>query len=241
MTTIVLRRKLSGAAGPIPLDISMSIERGDLVTLYGPSGAGKTSVLRMIAGLLQPDEGLVSVNGEPWYDSAKKINLPPQQRSVSIVFQDYSLFPNMSVIQNIRYGLAAGEQTSFADELIDLMELNALRDVKPHVLSGGQKQRVALARAIARKPGLLLLDEPLAALDTELRLRMQQYILQAHQRYGFTTILVSHDIIEVYRLSSKVFVLEDGKIIRTGKPESVIPLETIREMIHALGEDQAKK
>ncbi len=240
MTNIFLRRRLSGATGTIPLDINISVERGDMVTLYGPSGAGKTSVLRMIAGLLQPDDGSISINGDIWYDPGKKINLPPQRRSVGIVFQDYALFPNMSVLENIRYGLAPGQSLSVADELIELMELHALRDRRPHVLSGGQKQRVALARAIARKPTLLLLDEPLAALDTELRLRMQQYILEAHQRYGFTTVLVSHDIIEVCRLSTKVFVLEDGKIIRTGRPESVIPLQAIRDMIQGMGEDEKR-
>ena len=236
MTEISLRRKLSGAGGTFALDVSMQIEGGELVTLYGPSGAGKTSILRMIAGLLQPDEGRVTVDGTTWYDSRKEISLKPQRRSTGIVFQDYALFPNMSVIENIRYGLADGQSPAFADELTGLMELDALRNMKPHLLSGGQKQRVALARAIARKPALLLLDEPLSALDTELRLRMQQYILEAHRRYRFTTILVSHDIVEVFMLSTKVFVLDEGRIVRTGAPQSVISVKTIRDLFQGLGE-----
>lgn len=236
MTEIHLRKRLSGALDAIDLNIRIEIERGELVTLYGPSGAGKTSVLRMIAGLLHPDEGAIKVDGNSWYSAQEKINLPPQRRSTGFVFQDYALFPNMSVYENIRYGLARNEAVSFVDELIELMELDALRNMKPHLLSGGQKQRVALARAIARKPALLLLDEPLSALDTELRLRMQQYILDAHQRYGFTTILVSHDIVEVCRLSSKVFVVEQGRIVRTGSPRSVIPVQIIRDLIQGLGD-----
>lgn len=235
MTNIFLRRKLSGATGTIDLNVDLQIERGELITLYGPSGAGKTSILRMIAGVFSPDEGGITVNGVTWLDTEKKICLTPQKRGVGIVYQDYALFPNMSVAENIRYGLSKDQSDNFVDELIGLMELDGLRDKKPHLLSGGQKQRVALARAIVRKPTLLLLDEPLAALDTELRMRMQQYILQAQRRYGFTTILVSHDILEVYRLSNKVCVLKEGKIVRTGPPDSVIPLQTIRDMIQGLG------
>lgn len=236
MTEISLCRKLSGAGGTFGLDVNIQIEEGELITLYGPSGAGKTSILRMIAGLLQPEKGRITVDGNTWFDSQKKISLSPQRRSTGIVFQDYALFPNMSVIENIRYGLADDQSPRFADDLMGLMELEAFRNMKPHLLSGGQKQRVALARAIARRPTLLLLDEPLSALDTELRLRMQQYILEAHRRYHFTTILVSHDIVEVFMLSTKVFVLDEGRIIRKGSPQSVIPVQTIRDLFRGLGE-----
>ncbi len=229
MITIELKQKLQGAAGPFDLDIKMNIGRGELVSLYGASGAGKTSVLRMLAGVFKPHDGFIEVDGTSWFDKRKGISRKPQERSVGIVFQDYALFPNMNVIENISYGLPPNSE-DVADEVISLMELSELRKTMPSMLSGGQRQRVALARAIVRRPTLLLLDEPLAALDTSLRLRMQEYILAAHRQYNLTTILVSHDMLEVLKLSDRVFLLENGIIKASGRPAEVLPLNVLREM-----------
>ena len=187
------------------LDVEFTIQEGELVTLYGPSGAGKTTVLRMLCGLSTPDEGRISVRGQPWLDSAKKINLKPQHRDIGIVFQDYALFPNLTVKENLRYALKQDQPDAIVNELLEMMELTNLHDKKPELLSGGQRQRVALARAIVRKPRILLLDEPMSALDTALRVKIQDYILRVHEQFKLTTILVSHDIMEVIRLVQSCF------------------------------------
>ncbi len=171
------------------LDVEFTIQEGELVTLYGPSGAGKTTVLRMLCGLSTPDEGRISVRGQPWLDSAKKINLKPQHRDIGIVFQDYALFPNLTVKENLRYALKKDQPDAIVNELLEMMELTNLYDKKPELLSGGQRQRVALARAIVRKPRILLLDEPMSALDTALRVKIQDYILRVHEQFKLTTIL----------------------------------------------------
>lgn len=236
MIHVTVSKKLFAANGDMHLDVDIMIKPGDLVTLYGPSGAGKTSVLRMLSGLSKPDSGHISVNGQTWFDLKNKINLKPQLRNVGIVFQDYALFPNMSVKGNLEYALEKGQSHAIVEELLELMELTNLHNKKPILLSGGQRQRVALARALVRKPGLLLLDEPMSALDTTLRLKIQDYILKVHHQYNLTTILVSHDIVEVIRLSKHVFFMEHGKIINQGEPGDVLPIKTLKRMINELPE-----
>lgn len=234
MIEITIKKKLFAGGGDMQLNVELAINPGELVTLYGPSGAGKTSILRMLCGLSAPDEGRISVQGEVWFDSAKKINIKPQQRNVGIVFQDYALFPNMTVRQNLEYALEKKQPPVIVDELLELMELANLHDKKPEVLSGGQRQRVALARAIVRKPRILLLDEPMSALDTTLRLKIQDYILKVHELYRLTTILVSHDILEVIRLSKHVFLIDHGKIVNQGTPTAMLPTQSLQRMIDAL-------
>jgi molybdate transport system ATP-binding protein len=229
-----LEKKLDAAHGLMNLDVDFSIDKGELVTFYGPSGAGKTSILRMLCGLSAPDQGYISVNGQNWFDDKTKVNLKPQQRNIGIVFQDYALFPNMTVRGNLLYALAKGQTHTMIDELLKLMELSNLQDKKPAFLSGGQRQRVALARALVRKPEILLLDEPMSALDTTLRIKIQDYILRVHQQFHLTTILVRHDILEVLRLSTRVFLLEEGKITRQGKPHELLPVQTLKRMINEL-------
>lgn len=220
MIDIALTRTLRGATGTLQLDIHTHIEQGNFVTLFGPSGAGKTTVLRMLAGLSPPDSGRIVVNGETWFDSEAGIDLPPQRRAIGFMFQDYALFPNMSVRQNIEY--AVGKRDGgWVDEMLELTGLGELQHRRPTTLSGGQKQRVALARALARKPALLLLDEPLSALDISLRQQMQDDLALLHQRFGMTTLMVSHDIGEVFRLSQRVLRLADGCIVQSGTPAEV--------------------
>lgn len=220
MISIDLGKTLHGAAGMLRLEIRTEIERGHFVTLFGPSGAGKTTILRMLAGLIAPDTGRIAVDGNVWFDAERRINLPPQQRAIGFVFQDYALFPNLSVRDNIAYAVGKGD-AHWIDELLALADLNQLQTRLPATLSGGQKQRVALARALARRPALLLLDEPLSALDTAMRLQLQDELARMHRRFGLTTLLVSHDIGEVFRLSQRVLQLADGCIVQEGSPAEV--------------------
>ncbi len=221
MITAQFNKKLWSAQGGMQLDIQMELEQGECLTLYGDSGAGKTSALRILSGLLQPDSGRIVVGGETWYDTDKNINLPPQKRNIGYVFQDYALFPNLTARENIAYGLRKGDSTSLLEELITITGLGELQHKKPGQLSGGQQQRVALARALVRQPKLLLLDEPMSALDHLTRNHLQDFILEARQRYGFTVILVSHDLGEIIKLSDRVAVLENGVISREGSPAQV--------------------
>jgi molybdate transport system ATP-binding protein len=182
---------------------------------------GKTTLLRCLAGLEQPEQGRIVVSGEPWLDTAKRINQPAQQRHVGYVFQDYALFPNMSIRGNLEFALRKGTSKKRVDELLELMELGELQHYKPEALSGGQKQRVALARALASEPRLLLLDEPLSALDQSIRSRLQDEILRLQRHFGITAIIVSHDVGEVYKLASRVMVMEAGRITQQGNPAEV--------------------
>jgi molybdate transport system ATP-binding protein len=215
-----LNKTLHGAGGPLTLRVRAAIEPGGFVALFGPSGAGKTTVLRMLAGLADPDHGRIVVDGETWFDSDRRIRLSPQKRSIGFVFQDYALFPNLNVRQNV--GFAAGKGDSgWVDELLALTGLTSLQHRMPAALSGGQKQRAALARAIARKPALLLLDEPLSALDAEMRSQLQDDLAGLHRRFGITTLLVSHDVGEVFKLSRRVLRLDQGRIAQDGTPAEV--------------------
>lgn len=223
MIDVAITRTLSGPGGRMPLRFETHIEAEAFVCIYGPSGAGKTSVLRMLAGLLTPEEGHIRVNQKPWFDSNKKVNLKPQLRSIGMVFQEYSLFPNMTVRGNLEFALNKGESTERVDELLNMTELEQLQHQRPAILSGGQKQRVALARALIRRPELLLLDEPLSALDSVMQAKLQDYILKIHREFNLITLMVSHDLAEVAKMSKRVLVLEEGVIRKDGPPLEVLP------------------
>lgn len=218
MIQLTLDKELNFSGGKMNLQIAIVAEEGRFITLYGKSGAGKTSILRMLAGLMKPDSGRIQVGEEVWFDQAKGIHLRPQKRSVGFLFQDYALFPNMTVKENLEFALQKGQEKSIIKELIELIELGALQNRRPETLSGGQQQRVALARALVQRPRLLLLDEPLSALDLDMREKLQDYLLKVHQEYGLTTILVSHDQQEIERLSDEVYEVEQGQIVRKTTP-----------------------
>jgi molybdate transport system ATP-binding protein len=218
---VFLKKTLMAPEGPFDLHVDLEIEDGECISLFGRSGCGKTSILRMIAGLQEPQEGLVRVGGKVWFDSARKIDLPPQKRATGFVFQEYSLFPNMTVEENLRFALCRGEETACVGEYLGLVGLKGLEQRYPSKLSGGQKQRVALARALLRHPKILLLDEPLSALDVQTRWRLQDEVLRLYEKTGITMILVSHDPFEVMKLSGRVFMLEAGRIVRSGEPQDV--------------------
>lgn len=232
---IDVEKRMLTANGPMNLVIQATIPAGELVALFGESGAGKTTLLRILAGLVIPDKGLIRFGNTVWFDSAKQINIVPQQRNISLMFQDYALFPNMTVEQNIQFAQPERNQTAL-NELLEMFGLSKFRKRKPNGLSGGQKQRVALARALARKPQLLLLDEPLSALDAEMRATLQDEIAQAHKLLGVTTIMVSHDLNEVFRLASQVLCIENGTITRTGKPEDVFLDNSISGKVQITGQ-----
>lgn len=221
MIHIDARKQLQTADGPLELAIQADIAEGEFVTLFGKSGAGKTTLLRMLAGLADPDVGTLVVGDETWFDRARGIRRAAQQRKIGFVFQDYALFPNMSVRGNLEFALENQRDRAHVDELLALMELGALAQRRPAELSGGQRQRVALARALARRPRILLLDEPLSALDAETRLRLQDELLKLHRAFKLTTLLVSHDLGEVFKLSDRVLCIEHGRVVRQGKPLEV--------------------
>jgi len=225
MIQLELKKAIHTTDGNQILDIAFEVPKNGLITLFGKSGVGKTTLLRMIAGLLTPESGRIQVGNEVWFDSAKKINVKPQKRNIGFVFQDYALFPNMTVKQHLLF--AQKEKSSEqADELLEIFHLTGLTERKPQTLSGGQMQRLAVARALARKPEVLLLDEPLSALDEETRRLLQDEIIQAHQKIGSTTILVSHDRAEVIRLSDRIYRIEAGIIVASGTADEFFGLDS---------------
>ena len=236
MIDFFIQKKLSAASGDMLLKVEGHIESGNLVTLYGKSGAGKTSILRIFGGLFAPDEGRITANGKTWLDTRGGIDLPPQKRKVGFVFQDYALFPNMTIKDNLMFALEKGQDKKTVQELIDIMELGGLQNRKPNTLSGGQKQRVALARALVQKPVLLMLDEPLSALDHEMRIKLQSHILKVHQEYNLTTLLVSHDISEILKMSDQVLVLEHGQIVQQGTPSEIFANKEVSGKFQFTGE-----
>lgn len=221
MIELKLQKSLRSGDQEMLLNLDISIKQGEFVTFYGESGSGKTSTLRLISGLMDADRGSIYVDGECWWDKDAKINLKPAKRRIGYVFQDYALFPNMTAYENLEFALPKHQDKSIIDELIEIMDVKDFLNLKPDMLSGGQKQRVALARALVSKPKILLLDEPLSALDNIMRLKLQDYLIKIHQRYHLTTILVSHDVGEIIKLSQKVFEFQKGKIIRSGNPKEI--------------------
>lgn len=235
-----LHKILKGSHGVLPLDVDIQFEQGSFNALFGPSGAGKTSTLRMLSGLLSPDSGKITNHNEVWFDSEKSVNLSAGKRNIGYLFQDLALFPNMSIRQNLQYASGKNPNNALIAELLRLTELESLADQKPDVLSGGQAKRAALVRALAQEPQLLLLDEPFTALDQKLRLEFQDHLLQLHSRFGFSVILVSHDLPEVCKLAAHVWVLDNGSIIKSGAPTVVFGLDRSDKQVTVLAQVIAK-
>ncbi len=236
MIKINIKKTLNTADGKIVLHVNKEIKEGDFLTLFGKSGSGKTTLLRILAGLENPDSGEVKVGDEVWFDSSKKINLPPQKRGVGFVFQDYALFPNMSVKKNLLFALKNQNESARVDAILEIMELENLSLMMSDQLSGGQKQRVAVARALVSSPKLLLLDEPLSALDHAMRVKLQDELLAVHKKFDVTSILVSHDVSEVFKLSSRVFKISLGDITDDGTPSEVFASSNLSGKFKVAGE-----
>lgn len=218
-----LEVQLSQAA-PIPLDATLSCPPGEVLAIVGPSGSGKSSILRAIAGILRPGAGAVRVNGQTWFDSDAGVDLPTHQRSVGVVFQSYALFPHKSALGNLMAAmghLPAERRASRAMELMELMHLAGLEQRRPAELSGGQQQRVALARALARDPSVLLLDEPFSAVDKSTRQRLYREIAQLRNVLNMPVVLVTHDLDEARMLADRMSVLHLGRTLQAGTPEEV--------------------
>ncbi|MBL8584635.1 MAG: ABC transporter ATP-binding protein [Rhizobiaceae bacterium] len=201
-------------------EVSIVFPDGGFYALLGPSGSGKTTLLRMIAGFDYPDSGSIVIDG----DSVERV--PVDKRRIGMVFQNYALFPNMSVADNVAFGLSVrGEaKATIAVEVqraLDLVQLGKLGERRPHQLSGGQRQRVALARAIVTRPRVLLLDEPLSALDKALRVDMQVELKRIQREIGITTIFVTHDQEEALTMSDRIGILRDGRLVQEGSPEEI--------------------
>ncbi len=206
-----IRLRLRAGEHDFHLDAAHDLDEGSLLGIRGASGSGKTTLLRCLAGLYRPDSGFIGMGEETWYSSRDAICIAPQRRSVGLVFQDYALFPNMTVLRNIQYATGDLART---EELIELMRLGDIARHFPRELSGGQKQRTALARALGRGPRLLLLDEPLSALDEELRYSLGEELLRIQRETRVTAVLVSHSRTELSRLCGEVIELAEGRIAR---------------------------
>ena len=216
MIHIDIHKELYGANGTMPLRAAFNIQEGEFIALSGKSGSGKTTLLRILAGL-EEAHGTIEVNKKIWLNS--QTQLPPQKRDIGFVFQDYALFENMTIEKNL---LFVNNDPELAKELLTLTQLYRLKKRYPNSLSGGQKQRVSICRALMQRPKILLLDEPLSALDPSMRTRLQKEILTLHKKFHTTTIMISHDPSEIYKLATRVILLEDGNIIDDGTPKEVL-------------------
>ncbi|PQP86817.1 ABC transporter ATP-binding protein, partial [Paenibacillus sp. AR247] len=218
MNLVQIEKQFEGQVVVHPL--SLNIEEGEFLTLLGPSGCGKTTILRMIAGFEQPTHGEIILEGQ------NVTKLPPNQRDLNLVFQHYALFPHMTVGDNIAFGLKMkklpqAEQKARVAEAVQMTQLTALTSRYPHQLSGGQQQRVAIARAIANKPKVLLLDEPLGALDLQLRKSLQSELKHLQRSLGITFVYVTHDQEEAMMLSDRIVIMNSGKVEQIGTPKDI--------------------
>ncbi|KYC25197.1 ABC transporter ATP-binding protein [Pseudomonas sp. ABFPK] len=216
----VQKLQKSYAGSPVFENIDCHIERGEFVTLLGPSGCGKSTLLRCIAGLTPVDSGQILLDGHDI------VPLSPQKRGIGMVFQSYALFPNMTVEQNVAFGLRmqkvkADESQARVREALELVELGNFAGRYPHQLSGGQCQRVALARSLVTRPRLLLLDEPLSALDARIRKHLREQIRAIQRELGLTTIFVTHDQEEALTMSDRIFLMNQGRIVQSGDAETL--------------------
>jgi len=215
-------------------DFSLTVERGEFISFLGPSGCGKTTTLRMVAGFEVPSSGTIRIDGKD------VVNLKPNQRNIGMVFQAYALFPNMTVAQNVAFGLkVAGRPKAEIDatvqDMLKLIKLPELGERYPFQLSGGQQQRVALARALAVKPKVLLLDEPLSALDAKIRVSLREEIRSIQQKLGITTIYVTHDQEEALSMSDRIVVMHNGKADQVGTPFEIYNRPTTRFVASFVG------
>ena len=204
--------------------ITMTIASGSFMTLLGPSGCGKTTLLRMIAGLETPEEGEILFDGKPVFSSQKKISLAPQQRGLGFVFQDFAIWPHMTVYENVAFPLRAHhirDVDSQVQKALSIVKLEGFEKRFPAQLSGGQQQRVSFARAIVGSPSCILFDEPLSALDARLREEMRYEIRSLTRKLGVTSIFVTHDQIEAMSMSDEIAVLNNGRLLQTGSPQQI--------------------
>ncbi len=223
---------------PIRARFRYPVEASTVLILFGPSGSGKTTILRSMAGLEWPEEGTIRFVSRTWLDTASAIRVPPQDRQIGYMPQDYALFPNYSVAGNIAYGLgdlAVADRKKRVEELLDLFQLRGFEYAKPRELSGGQQQRVALARAVAPRPQLLLLDEPLSALDAPTRVQLRGELRSLLKQLGLPSIIVTHDWAEALTLGDVMAVMSEGNILQVGTPQEVFSRPANAEVARVVG------
>ncbi len=235
-TIITIRNvvKRFGSSVTAVNDVSLDIRRGEFFALLGPSGCGKTTLLRMLAGFESPSEGEILIDGEDMD------GVEPNKRSVNMVFQSYAVFPHMTVHQNVAYGLKVagtpkGEINQRVGEALALVQLESMADRKPDQLSGGQRQRVALARALVKKPKVLLLDEPLSALDAKLREQMQLELVRLQKSVGITFVIVTHDQNEALSMADRIAVMEHGNVLQLAPPAELYEYPNCRFVADFIG------
>ena len=233
--------------GPIPLDAAVSVAPGEILALVGPSGSGKTTVLRSIAGLYAPSGGRILCNGSVWLDCDAGINVPARARRVGMVFQSYALFPHRSAAENVMEALGdlpAEARRDQARLLLARVHLNGLEDRRPAELSGGEQQRVAVARALARRPEVLLLDEPFSAVDRVTRRGLRRELAELRRELPMPVILVTHDLDDVVRLADRICVMRGGRILQTGPVDQVMARPAnaeIAELLDLAGDAVAER
>src|SRR5437764_7440451 len=231
--------------GPvIQVELRRPADAFSLTVLFGPSGSGKSTTLRCLAGLERPERGSIRFGDEIWFDAGRGIFLPPQRRRIGYLFQDYALFPHLRVAENIGYGLgriAARERRQRIDEIMSLLGLEGLEDRLPRELSGGQQQRVALARALVCRPHLLLLDEPLSALDAPTREHLRRQLRHWLVELRMSTVLVTHDRIEALALGDHVVVFEAGRVRQSGSVQEVFSAPVDRDVARLVGVDTIER
>jgi molybdate transport system ATP-binding protein len=236
---VVIEFEKAFPGGPrIECALELPADRASVTVLFGPSGAGKTTVLRCVAGLERPDRGAIRFGDETWFDSARRVDLPPQRRRAGLLFQDYALFPHLSVAANVAYGLGhlgAGERRQRVDESLALLGLETLAERRPAQLSGGERQRVALGRALAPRPRVLLLDEPLSALDAPTRQALRGELRRLLARLAQPTLLVTHDRTEALALGDRMAVICEGRLRQVGPIEDVFSRPADLEVARAVG------
>lgn len=218
MIRIAVQKKLVMADGLKTLSVDTEIAFGEFVVLFGKSGSGKTSLLRIISGLLKPEEGKIACGDEIWLDTRNKINLPIQKRRIGFVFQDLALFPNMTIEENLLFAAGKERDDAYLCRLLRMTNMESFSQSKPQTLSGGQQQRVAIIRALARKPRLLLLDEPFSSLDPQMSDHLRKELKTIHREFNLTTLLVSHESTDIYGTADRAMEVKEAKILESGRP-----------------------
>lgn len=222
----------------IEAQLALPIDPPSVTILFGPSGSGKTTILRCLAGLECPEKGTIRFNGQPWFDVSQEVNVPPQVRGLGYMSQDYALFPNYTVEGNVAYGLSdlpKTEQAARVRDTVRMLQIEILAQQRPAQLSGGQQQRVALARAIARRPRLLLLDEPLSALDAPTRAKLCGELRVLLTRLAIPSVVVTHDWTEALALGDQIAVMDHGRVLQTGRPQDVFSRPANADVARVVG------